>query len=73
MDAKQTMERGCLETLQREVTEAQTAYTNHASEVNAQLDAREKKIRTDAEARAAADHTACSFLELKAHQALHSI
>lgn len=71
--AEQATECGRLETLQRGVTEAQQVYAKHVSEANTNLDAREKKIQADTDAKAAADYAAFSSLELRAHQALSSI
>lgn len=50
MGAEQATERGRLDKLQQEVTDAQAAHAKHVSEVSAQMNAREKKILEDAEA-----------------------
>nr|XP_020186720.1 uncharacterized protein LOC109772448 [Aegilops tauschii subsp. strangulata] len=73
VEAEQATERGRLEVLQREVAEARAAHAKHVTEVEARLDAREKKILANADAKAAPDHAAFSCLELRACQALKSI
>ncbi|KAE8799277.1 hypothetical protein D1007_25406 [Hordeum vulgare] len=71
--AEQVTGRRCLEVLQREVPEAQDAHPKEVFEANTDLTAREEEGWATADAKAATDRVALSFLELRAHQALSSI
>ena len=56
--------------MKRQVTDAQESHAKHVSEINAQMDAKEKNIQADVDGRATADHAALSSLELRAQRAL---
>ena len=51
--AEQAMEKERLETLGRQLADAQEAHTKHVTEANAQLEAKEKKVQEDADAKEA--------------------